>query len=96
MKRICVSCGSSPGSRREYRAAAEEMGAELVRSNIGLVYGGGKVGLTGMIADAMLRAGGSELNLQPENTLSIFRMIRSATSAHQGVTPVTDRTRLFV
>ncbi|MGB9236693.1 MAG: hypothetical protein WCC04_19980 [Terriglobales bacterium] len=41
MKRICVFCGSSPGSRPEYRAAAEEMGAQLARRNIGLVYGGG-------------------------------------------------------
>jgi hypothetical protein len=83
MKRICVFCGSSPGSRPEYRAAAEELGTELARLNIGLVYGGGNVGLMGMIADAVLRAGGSELNLQPENTLSIFRMVRSAISTHR-------------
>ena len=38
MKRICIFCGSSPGSRPEYRAAAEEMAAALVRRNIGLVY----------------------------------------------------------
>lgn len=62
MKRICVFCASSPGGRPEYRAAAEEMGAELVRSNIGLVYGGGNVGLMGVLADAVLRRGGSELN----------------------------------
>jgi|ERR1700677_2246723 hypothetical protein len=54
MKRICVFCGSSEGSRPEYHAAAEEMGAELVRRNIGLVYGGGNVGLMGIIADAVL------------------------------------------
>jgi predicted Rossmann-fold nucleotide-binding protein len=39
MKRICVSCGSSPGSRTEYRVAAEEMADELARRSIGLVYG---------------------------------------------------------
>src|ERR1700732_490923 len=44
MKRICVFCGSSAGSRPEYRAAAEEIATELVRRNIGLVYGGGKIG----------------------------------------------------
>jgi predicted Rossmann-fold nucleotide-binding protein len=54
MKRICVFCGSSPGSRPEYGAAAEEMGAELARRNIGLVCGGGNVGLMGIIADAVL------------------------------------------
>ena len=41
MKRICVFCGSSQGSRPEYRAATEELGTELARRNIGLVYGGG-------------------------------------------------------
>jgi predicted Rossmann-fold nucleotide-binding protein len=48
----------SQGSRPQYRAAAEEMAAELVRRNIGLVYGGANVGLMGIIADAVLRAGG--------------------------------------
>ncbi len=54
MRRICVFCGSSPGSRPEYGAAAEEMGAELARRNIGLVYGGGNVGLMGIIAEALM------------------------------------------
>src|SRR5258707_560838 len=58
MRRICVFCGSSPGSSPQYRVAAEEMAVELVRRNIGLVYGGGNVGLMGMIADAVLRPGG--------------------------------------
>ena len=49
MRRICIFCGSTSGSRPEYRAAAEEMGAELVRRNIGLVYGGGNVGLMGVL-----------------------------------------------
>jgi predicted Rossmann-fold nucleotide-binding protein len=58
MRRICVFCGSSPGSRPEYRAATEELGAELARRNIGLVYGGGNVGLMGVLTDAVLRTGG--------------------------------------
>jgi predicted Rossmann-fold nucleotide-binding protein len=58
MRRICVFCGSSQGSRPEYRAATEEMAEELARRNIGLVYGGGNVGLMGVLADAVLRAGG--------------------------------------
>jgi len=70
MKRICVFCGSSPGSRPEYRAAAEEMGAELVRRNIGLVYGGGNVGLMGAIADAVLEAGGEAVGVIPEHIMS--------------------------
>jgi uncharacterized protein (TIGR00730 family) len=70
MKRICVFCGSSLGSRPEYRAAAEEMGRELVRRNIGLVYGGGNVGLMGMIADAVLKAGADVQGVIPENLMA--------------------------
>src|ERR1019366_867598 len=69
MKRICVFCGSSAGNRPEYRAAAEDMGAELVRSNIGLVYGGGNVGLMGMLADAVLRAGGEAVGVIPKHLM---------------------------
>ena len=69
MKRICVFCGSSAGSRPEYRIAAEEMAAELVRRNIGLVYGGGNVGLMGMIADAVLKAGGEAVGVIPERLM---------------------------
>jgi uncharacterized protein (TIGR00730 family) len=70
MKRICVFCGSSSGSRPEYRAAAEELGTEVVRRNIGLVYGGGNVGLMGVIADAVLKAGGEVMGVIPENLMA--------------------------
>jgi uncharacterized protein (TIGR00730 family) len=70
MRRICVFCGSSSGDRPEYRAAAEELGAELVRRNIGLVYGGGNVGLMGVLADAVLQAGGEALGVIPENLMA--------------------------
>jgi uncharacterized protein (TIGR00730 family) len=70
MKRICVFCGSSSGSRPEYRAAAEEIAAELVRRNIGLVFGGGKVGLMGVLADAVLKAGGEAVGVIPEHIMS--------------------------
>jgi len=70
MKRICVFCGSSQGSRPEYAAAAEELGRELVRRNTGLVYGGGNVGLMGIIADAVLRAGGDVQGVIPEHIIA--------------------------
>src|SRR3984893_12819785 len=70
MRRICVFCGSSEGRRPEYRAAAEELGAELVRRKIGLVYGGGNVGLMGRVADAVLRAGGEAQGVIPENLMA--------------------------
>jgi hypothetical protein len=59
MRRICVFCGSSPGKSPAYAHAAVELGRLLARESIELVTGGGKVGLMGTIADAVLRAGGS-------------------------------------
>jgi uncharacterized protein (TIGR00730 family) len=70
MRRICVFCGSSQGSRPEYRAATEEMAEELARRNIGLVYGGGNVGLMGVLADAVLRAGGEAVGVIPANLMA--------------------------
>ena len=66
MKRICVFCGSSPGARPEYADAARELGSLLARHNIGLVYGGGKVGLMGEVAAAALEAGGEVIGVIPE------------------------------
>jgi uncharacterized protein (TIGR00730 family) len=71
MKRICIFCGSSQGSRPEYGAAAEEMAVELVRRKIGLVYGGSKLGLMGVIADAVLRSGGEAIGVIPENLMAL-------------------------
>jgi uncharacterized protein (TIGR00730 family) len=65
MKRICVFCGSSPGARPEYRDAARELGALLARRGIGLVFGGGSVGLMGVVADAVLEAGGEAVGVIP-------------------------------
>jgi uncharacterized protein (TIGR00730 family) len=70
MKRICVFCGSSSGSRPEYGAATEELGTELARRNIGLVYDGGNVGLMGVLADAVLRAGGEAVGVIPKNLMA--------------------------
>ena len=69
MKRICVFCASSFGSRPEYRAAAEGLGAELARRKIGLVYGGGNVGLMGALADAVLKAGGEAIGVIPKHLM---------------------------
>jgi uncharacterized protein (TIGR00730 family) len=82
MRRICVFCGSSPGTRPEYGAAAEEMAAELVRRNIGLVYGGGNVGLMGIIADAVLRAGGEVQGVIPEHLMAREVGHRGLTKLH--------------
>ena len=54
VKRLCVFCGSSAGARPEYAAAARALAAEMVRRHIGLVFGGGHVGLMGVMADTVL------------------------------------------
>jgi uncharacterized protein (TIGR00730 family) len=63
---ICVFCGSSPGHRPEYAEAAERLGLALAHKGLGLVYGGGRVGLMGKVADAVLTAGGHTIGVIPE------------------------------
>jgi uncharacterized protein (TIGR00730 family) len=58
MKRICVFCGSNVGAKAIYAEAARRMAQELVRRRLGVVYGGGGIGLMGVLADAVLAAGG--------------------------------------
>jgi len=53
-KRLCVFCGSSHGANPVYAEAAKNLGADFVRQGIALVYGGGNVGLMGIIADTVL------------------------------------------
>ena len=65
MKRICVYCGSSSGSNPLHREAAARLGELLASRGIGLVYGGGNVGLMGVIADAALAAGGEVIGVIP-------------------------------
>ena len=65
-KRICVFCGSSHGTDPVYAEAARTVGSEFARRGIGLVYGGGNVGLMGVIADAVLAAGGHATGVIPE------------------------------
>ena len=65
IRRICVFCGSNPGSDAAYAAAARALGGLLAREGIGLVYGGGSVGLMGEVADEVLRAGGEAIGVIP-------------------------------
>jgi uncharacterized protein (TIGR00730 family) len=65
LKRICVYCGSGPGSDPAFVAAARALGAILADNGIGLVYGGGSVGLMGELADAVLDRGGKVIGIIP-------------------------------
>ncbi|MFN7783275.1 MAG: LOG family protein, partial [Lysobacterales bacterium] len=58
MRTLCVYCGSNAGNDPRYAAAAVTLGKRIAAEGMGLVYGGGNVGLMGIVADAVLDAGG--------------------------------------
>ncbi|MGY2131872.1 LOG family protein [Hymenobacter sp. HD11105] len=66
MKSVAVYCGSSAGHNEIYRQQAEAMGQVLAESNMTLVYGGGRVGLMGAVADSTLRHGGQVIGVIPD------------------------------
>ena len=76
---VAVFCGSSFGGDPAYRLAAEALGTGLARAGIRLVYGGGRIGLMGALADAVLHAGGEVVGVLPE-------FLRTAEIAHDGLT----------
>jgi uncharacterized protein (TIGR00730 family) len=66
LRSVCVYCGSNAGARPEYAAAAEALGRALARSGIRLVYGGGAVGLMGILARAVMSDGGAVTGIIPQ------------------------------
>jgi uncharacterized protein (TIGR00730 family) len=76
---LCIYCGSSLGTDPDYSAAARQVGRALVRHGLGLVYGGGRVGLMGVVADSVLEAGGTVIGVIPER-------LASKEIAHDGLT----------
>ena len=79
VRRLCVYCGSSGAVDARYREAATELGARLAAAGIGLVYGGGRVGLMGLLADAALVGGGEVIGIIPSR-------LRDAELAHPSAT----------
>lgn len=79
MKHIGVFCGSSSGARPDYANAAVELANELVKRGVGLVYGGGRIGLMGRIAEAVIAGGGDVIGVIPE-------FLIEKELAHEGVT----------
>ncbi|KAL2332028.1 hypothetical protein Fmac_019609 [Flemingia macrophylla] len=68
-KRICVFCGSSPGNKASYKDAAIDLGRELVSRNIDLVYGGGSIGLMGLISQAVYEGGRHVIGVIPKTLM---------------------------
>jgi len=79
MQRLCVFCGSKKGNKSIYEETAGALGRLLVERKLGLVYGGGHIGLMGVIADAVLAAGGEVIGVIPGN-------LEKAELAHAGLT----------
>ena len=75
----CVFCGSNSGVNPTFAAAAADLARCLAKAGIGIVYGGGKVGLMGVLADAALAEGGQVTGVIP-------RMLVDREIAHQGLT----------
>jgi hypothetical protein len=75
---VCVYCGSSDAVDARYRQSAKELGGHLAAAGIELVYGGGRVGLMGLLANAVLSAGGTVIGIIPKRLLD-------AEVAHLGV-----------
>jgi uncharacterized protein (TIGR00730 family) len=71
MQRICVFCGSSPGANPRYTAVAQRLGAILARRRLTLVYGGGNVGLMGVLADAVLEQSGQVIGVIPQALMDL-------------------------
>jgi len=78
IRSVCVYCGSAGAVDQRYRAAAAELGRSLAAAGIALVFGGGRIGLMGVAAEAALAAGGRVVGVIPA-------ALRDAELAHQGV-----------
>jgi len=66
MRSVCVYCGSNAGNKPVYAERAIALGNRLAKEGLALVYGGGNVGLMGIVADAVLEAGGEVMGVIPE------------------------------
>lgn len=88
IRSICVFCGSSFGDREVYRKAADDMGRMIAERGLNLVYGGGSIGLMGVLADSALAAGGTVTGIIPVH-------LRGAEIEHQGLTRLIEVDDMF-
>ena len=82
IQQLCVFCGSSRGNNPAYASAAEHLGRELAAAGIGLVFGGGRVGLMGALANAVLFAGGRAVGVIPKSLVEKEIAHTSLTELH--------------
>lgn len=82
MKRLAVYCGSSMGTDPAFAETARTLGQEMAARGIGLVYGGGRLGLMGVVADAVLEAGGEAHGVIPQALVNLEVAHRGLTELH--------------
>jgi len=82
IQQLCVFCGSSSGNNPAYASTAEYLGRELAAAGIGLVFGGGRVGLMGALANAVLFAGGRAVGVIPKSLVEKEIAHTSLTELH--------------
>jgi len=102
MNRICVFCGTNPGSRPEYGAAARQLGQVLAQQEIELVYGGASVGIMGELADAVQEHGGHVTGIIPQQLVEKeaahtgIRNLIVVASMHQRKSQMADMSDGFI
>ncbi|GAV81314.1 Lysine_decarbox domain-containing protein, partial [Cephalotus follicularis] len=101
-KRVCVFCGSSTGKRDCYRDAVVELAQELVARRLDLVYGGGSIGLMGLVSQAVHQVGGNVLGIIPRTLMSkeitgeTVGEVRPAADMHQRKVEMAHHSDCFI
>jgi len=80
LKRVCVYCGSGVGGHDGYAEAARALGGALVKRGIGLVFGGGRIGMMGVLAETVLQGGGEAIGVIPKDLMDKGLGLTSVTS----------------
>jgi uncharacterized protein (TIGR00730 family) len=102
MRRLAVYCGASAGADPAFALAAQAVGEEMARRGIGLVYGGGRLGLMGIVADAVLAGGGEAYGVIPQALIDLevahtgLTEIHIVTTMHERKAKMTELTDAFV
>ena len=102
MKRLAVYCGSAPGNDPAFADMARAMAATMVEQGIDLVYGGGRLGLMGIVADAVLNAGGKAYGVIPRSLVDLevahpgLTEMHIVTTMHERKAKMTELTDAFV
>jgi len=102
MRRLAVYCGSSMGADPAFAETAQALGEEMARRGIGLVYGGGRLGLMGVVADAVLANGGEAYGVIPQALIDLevahtgLTELHVVTTMHERKAKMTELTDAFV